>query len=170
MISDVRNYIDPQQFGSLKGSSTTYCLLDMLHSWLSHSDPLVITFAYVLWISLKLSIVLVIISHGLQTSYIPGRRLCVKLGEAIFSWLPVKVGVPQWTKLGSTILFLIMVNKILWDIHHIVVGCIYTFRMKSSLSATLRWRAPKGRNSCPQLLVVSFGHNCHCDMQRSYAY
>ena len=39
MISDVRNYIDPQQFGSLKGSSTTYCLLDMLHSWLSHSDP-----------------------------------------------------------------------------------------------------------------------------------
>ncbi len=38
MISDVRNNIDAQQFGSLKGSSTTYCLLDMLHCWLSHLD------------------------------------------------------------------------------------------------------------------------------------
>ena len=34
----VRNNIDAQQFGSLKGSSTTYCLLDMLHCWLSHLD------------------------------------------------------------------------------------------------------------------------------------
>ena len=38
MISDVRNNIDVQQFGSLKGPSTTYCLLDMLHCWLSHLD------------------------------------------------------------------------------------------------------------------------------------
>ena len=30
--------IDPQQFGCLKGLSTTYCLLDMLLSWLSHLD------------------------------------------------------------------------------------------------------------------------------------
>ena len=38
LIDDVKHHIDPQQFGSLKGTSTTYCLLDMLHSWLSSLD------------------------------------------------------------------------------------------------------------------------------------
>ena len=32
LIDDVRHHIDPQRFGSLKGTSTTYCLLDMLHN------------------------------------------------------------------------------------------------------------------------------------------
>ena len=35
---DVRSEIYPQQFGSLKGSSTTYCLLDMFNNWLSSLD------------------------------------------------------------------------------------------------------------------------------------
>ena len=38
LIDDVKHHIDPQQFGSLKGTSTTYCLLDMLHNWLSSLD------------------------------------------------------------------------------------------------------------------------------------
>ena len=38
LIHDVEHHIDPQQFGSLKGTSTTYCLLDMLHNWLSSLD------------------------------------------------------------------------------------------------------------------------------------
>ena len=38
MISDIRDKIDPRQFGCLKGRSTTYCLLDMVHNWLSHLD------------------------------------------------------------------------------------------------------------------------------------
>ena len=36
--SNIDRNIDPQQFGCLKGSSTTCCFLDMLHSWLSHLD------------------------------------------------------------------------------------------------------------------------------------
>ena len=36
LIEDVQQ--DPQQFGSLKGSSITYCLLDMLENWLSSLD------------------------------------------------------------------------------------------------------------------------------------
>ena len=31
-------HIDLQQFGSRKGTSTTYCLLDVLHNWLSSLD------------------------------------------------------------------------------------------------------------------------------------
>ena len=38
MIEDVGEYIDTRQFGSLKGSSTTYCLLDLIHSWLSELE------------------------------------------------------------------------------------------------------------------------------------
>ena len=39
MIGDVRENIEPNQFGCLKGTSTTYCLLDMVHTWLSHVEP-----------------------------------------------------------------------------------------------------------------------------------
>ena len=38
MIEDVGKHIDSRQFGSLKGSSTTYCLLDLIHNWLSELD------------------------------------------------------------------------------------------------------------------------------------
>ena len=34
-MEDIKEHIDPNQFGSLKGVSTTFCLLDMLHNWLS---------------------------------------------------------------------------------------------------------------------------------------
>ena len=35
LLEDVKHLIDPQQFGSLKVNSTSYCLLDMVHNWLS---------------------------------------------------------------------------------------------------------------------------------------
>ena len=38
IISDLSHKIDPQQFGCLKGSCTTYSLLDILHNWLSQLD------------------------------------------------------------------------------------------------------------------------------------
>ena len=37
MIEDVGEHIDSRQFGSLKGFST-YCLLDLIHNWLSELD------------------------------------------------------------------------------------------------------------------------------------
>ena len=38
LIYGVKDKIDPNQFGCLKGTSTTYCLLDMVHKWLLHLD------------------------------------------------------------------------------------------------------------------------------------
>ena len=35
MIEDVGEHIESRQFGSLKGSSMTYCLLDLIQNWLS---------------------------------------------------------------------------------------------------------------------------------------
>ena len=40
IMFDVENLIDTQQSGCLRGSSTAYCLLDMIHNWLSHLDSL----------------------------------------------------------------------------------------------------------------------------------
>ena len=33
LMEDIKEHIDPNQFCSLKGVSTTFCLLDMLHNW-----------------------------------------------------------------------------------------------------------------------------------------
>ena len=35
LMENTKEHIDPNQFDSLKGVSTTFCLLDMLHNWLS---------------------------------------------------------------------------------------------------------------------------------------
>jgi hypothetical protein len=39
MITDIEDKIDPKmQFGCLKGTSTTYCLLDVIHTWLCNLE------------------------------------------------------------------------------------------------------------------------------------
>ena len=54
MIEDVGEQSDNRQFGSLKGTPTTYCLLDLVHNWLSEMDnPGHYLRACFFWISAK---------------------------------------------------------------------------------------------------------------------
>ena len=125
LIEDVKEKIDPSQFGCLKGTSTTFCLLDMLHTWLSHLDALGnhlrICFLDFSKAFDRIGYNLLIeklINLGARRSLIPwiinflsDRKQRVKFDGATSDWLPVNAGVPQGTKLGP-ILFLVMVNNL----------------------------------------------------------
>ena len=103
LIWDVRDKIDPMQFGCLKGTSTSYCLLDMIHNWLLRLDSpheylrvSALDFSkafdridYNIFVQKRLRLIPWIIN------FLSHRKQLVKLNETFSDWLPVKAGVPR---------------------------------------------------------------------------
>ena len=120
LTEDIRHKIDPQQFSSLKGSSTTFCLLDMFENWLSPLDQ---PDHYLRICYLDFSKAFDHIDHNVLVkkltdlgvrrsliawlcSFLSDRRQAVELNSLISDWELCRAGIPQGTKLGP-ILFAI---------------------------------------------------------------
>ena len=106
----------------MKCTSTTYCLLDMIHTWLGnlessekHLRLCFLDFAKAFDRIGHNLLISKLLGLGVRSSLLPwiisfltNRRHRGKLGGEISDWLPVKAGVP---KLGP-ILFLAMINDL----------------------------------------------------------
>ena len=113
------------QFGCLKGISPTYCLLDMIHTWLAYLDSPGrhlrlcfldfskafdrIGYNVLLEKLLDLSVHTYLIPWII--SFLTNRRQSIKLAGSTSDWLQITAGVPQGTKLAQ-ILFLVMINNL----------------------------------------------------------
>ena len=118
--------IDPQQFGTIPGSSTTEALISMIHSWNGGTDGNGAT-ARVILFDFKKAFDLLdhqILVRKLHTynfheetvswivDFLTDRMQRVKIGQDFYSeWASVPAGVTEGTKLGPW-LFVMMINDL----------------------------------------------------------
>ena len=125
ILEDIAHKIDHKQFGVIKVTSTSQCLLDMFHNWLLNLDTpgqyLRICFLDFskAFDRINLNVLITkLVDLGVRRSLLPwicsflsDRKQRVKLGKTFSDWAKVNAGVPQGTKLGP-IFFLVMTNDL----------------------------------------------------------
>ena len=172
MITDIKDNIDPKQFGCLKGTSTTYCLLDMIHTWLcnlecpeKHLRLCFLDFEKAFDRIGHNLLILKLLNLGVRSSLLPwiinfltNRRHRVKLGGKTSDWLPMNASVPQGTKLGP-ILFLAMINDLDVKTH---ATDIWKFVDDISTSENIT----KGSNSKFQFCIDTINSWASCNLMK----
>ena len=161
---EILEIIDPQQFGKIPKSCTTYTLISVLHNLYSATDG---TGALVRMVFFDFTKAFDLIDHhilvkkihnldlppgivGWLTSFLTNRQQRVKLPNNIFSdWAKVPAGIPQGTKLGPWF-FALMINDIDID------APLWKYVDDSSILEIV----PKHSSSNLQSLVDSFEIQC----------
>ena len=119
----LRPHIKSDQYGNIRGSSTTMALIELFDAWASASD-IQGTQIRILLIDFRKAFDLIdhnillakLCSYGVPTvllrwvhSFLMNRKQRVKMGETMSDWSTTNGGVPQGTKLGP-LLFITMIN------------------------------------------------------------
>ena len=121
----MKDSLDPHQFGSLKNSSTTHALVELVHQWQNALDKpgrmvrmLMLDFSKA-FDRVDHTIVLKRLANlGLpdfiakwMTSYICRRKQRVRIGQYVSDWRTINAGVPQGTLCGP-VCFLLHINDL----------------------------------------------------------
>ena len=112
VMEDIRHKIDPKQFGSLQGTLTIFCLIDMINNWLStldvqsrHPRVCFVDFSKAFDRINHNILIKKFPSLGVRESLVPwicsflsNRCQAVKVDWFLSEWVPINGGVPQGTK------------------------------------------------------------------------
>jgi len=127
ILEFVRNKLDIQQYGAIKGRSTTHALVDILHHWhqaLDNSESVRVIFIdYAKAFDHVDHSILVRKLYNFNVPQFLIRWLCsflnnrmqrVKLSEYFSEWLTLKGSMPQGTWLGPLV-FILLINDLSSD-------------------------------------------------------
>ena len=166
MMEDVKHKIDPKQFGGLQGTSTTFCLIDMMNNWLVSLLDAKSRYLRVCFVDFSKAfdrikhnlLIKKLLSRGVRESLVPwicsflsNHCQAVKFDDFLSEWAAVNGGVPQGAKLGP-VLFLVMINDL-------ELRCLNGKKCKEMLISFLQDQPDVPRlciNGSPLELVHSF--------------